>query len=282
MKDSNKRPVLSLFKTNKNQLKSFCLAVWFLLEVCSTNLASAQHVTTNPTPTTALYPKKIDWEFEGFFGRFDKQSIQRGYKIYKEVCSSCHSMRLFSYRNLQDAGFSEEEVKQIAAEYTITDGPDDNGEMFDRPALPSDKFVSPFANENASRASNGSAYPPDLSLITKARHDGPNYVYSILTGFSSIVPEDFKLSEGKYYNPYFEGRQIAMTSPLADDGTVEYNDGTIATREQMAVDIVNFLQFVAEPEMEHRKKMGVRTMIFLAITTILFVIAKRKIWKKVN
>ncbi len=231
--------------------------------------------------TSALHPKQIDWEFDGFLGRTDKQSIQRGYQVYKEVCSACHSLKLFSYRNLRDIGFSEAETKQIASEYMVTDGPNDDGEMFERGALPSDHFVGPFANEQAARAANGGALPPDLSLIIKARHEGANYVYSLITGFAN-APEEFHVTEGKYYNPYFEGRQIGMTPPLAEDGTVEYKDGTVATKEQMAMDVVNFLQFVSEPEMEQRKKIGVAVMIFLAILTILFAIAKKRIWKKLD
>ena len=233
------------------------------------------------SPTAALHPKELEWEFEGFFGSFDKASIQRGYQVYKEVCSACHSMRLVSYRNLQEIGFSEAEVKQIASEYLVNDGPDDSGEMFDRPALPSDHFASPFANEQAARAANGGALPPDLSLIVKARHEGPNYVYSILTGFAD-APDDFKMNEGKYYNPYFAGRQISMPPPLPDDGVVEYKDGTVATREQMAIDVVNFLQFVAEPETQDRKAMGVKAMAFLAIMTVLFAVAKKLVWRKVK
>jgi ubiquinol-cytochrome c reductase cytochrome c1 subunit len=236
---------------------------------------------TEESPTTALHPAKLEWEFEGFFGSFDKQSIQRGYQVYKEVCSACHSMRLVSYRNLQEIGFSESEVKQIASEYLVNDGPDDSGEMFDRPALPSDRFASPFTNEQAARAANGGALPPDLSLIVKARHEGPNYVYSILTGYAD-APDEFHLNEGKYYNPYFAGRQISMPPPLPDDGVVEYKDGTVATKEQIAIDIVNFLQFVAEPETQSRKKMGVKAMAFLAIMTILFAIAKTLVWRKVK
>ncbi len=249
----------------------FCISIILLIH----------DALASESPTSALHPKQIKWEFDGYFGSFDKQSIQRGFQIYKEVCSSCHSLKLLSYRNLQDAGFSEAEVKQIASEYNVTDGPNDDGDMFERPALPSDKFVLPFPNDQAARAANGGALPPDLSLIIKARHDGANYVYSILTGFAN-APEDFHLAEGKFYNPYFEGRQISMPPPLADDGTVEYKDGTVATKEQMAMDIVNFLQFAAEPEMEARKKMGVRTIIFLAILTIIFMIAKKIIWKKVK
>jgi ubiquinol-cytochrome c reductase cytochrome c1 subunit len=256
-------------------IKKFILLI-SLVFVSNQSLASEAE-----SSTSAHHPKKLNWEFEGFFGRFDKQSIQRGYQVYKEVCSACHGLKLVAYRNLQDIGFSENEVKQIAAEYVVTDGPDDSGEMFERPALPSDRFVSPFANEQAARAANGGAFPLDLSLIVKARHDGPNYVYSLLTGFAE-APDDFKMTEGKYYNPYFTGRQISMPPPLADDGAVEYKDGTVATKEQMAIDVVNFLQFAAEPETEHRKQMGVRAMIFLATMTLLFAIAKKLVWRKLK
>jgi ubiquinol-cytochrome c reductase cytochrome c1 subunit len=252
-----------------------------ILLIVVIGFSSQASMANEESPTSALHPKKLDWEFEGFFGRFDKQSIQRGYQVYKEVCSACHSMKLVAYRNLQEIGFPENEVKQIASEYMVMDGPDDSGEMFERAALPSDHFAPPFANEQAARSANGGALPPDLSLIVKARHEGANYVYSLLTGFAE-APEEFKLSEGKYYNPYFAGRQISMTPPLPDDGVVEYKDGTIATKEQMAIDVVNFLQFAAEPEMETRKQMGVKAMTFLAIMTLLFAIAKKLIWKKVK
>lgn len=235
----------------------------------------------DPLATTALHPKQMKWEFDGIFGRFDRASAQRGYQVYKEVCSACHSLKLMAYRNLTDIGFSEEEVKQIAAEYSVTDGPNDDGDMFDRPGLPSDKFVSPYANEQAARSVNGGAYPPDLSLIIKARHDGANYVYSLITGFTD-APDGFHMAEGKNYNPYFEGRQIGMPAPITDDGQVDYRDGTVATKEQMAIDVVNFLQFAAEPETESRKKMGVRTMIFLAILLVILVAAKKAVWKNLK
>jgi ubiquinol-cytochrome c reductase cytochrome c1 subunit len=231
--------------------------------------------------TTALHPKKIKWEFDGIFGRFDRASIQRGYQVYKEVCSACHSLKLVSYRNLKEIGFSEDEIKQIAKEYLVTDGPNDEGEMFEREALLSDKFVGPYANEQAARSANGGALPPDLSLIVKARHDGPNYVYSLITGFVD-APEEFPMAAGKNYNPYFEGRQISMAAPLTDDGQVEYRDGTYATKEQMAIDVVNFLQWAAEPETQHRKKMGIRTMIFLGALFLILLAAKKAVWKKVK
>ena len=231
--------------------------------------------------TAALHPKQLKWSFDGVFGSIDKASAQRGFQVYKEICSSCHSLKLMSYRNLEKIGFSPEEVKFIASEYSIADGPDDEGEMFDRPGLPSDRFVSPYVNDNQARASNGGALPPDLSLMVKARHDGANYIYSLLTGYAQ-APEGFALTEGKNYNLYFEGRQVAMPAPITDDGQVEYKDGTYATKEQMITDVVNFLQYAAEPETEHRKKMGVRTMIFLLILFAILIVAKRAVWRDVK
>lgn len=244
-------------------------------------LANSGGHETDALSTQALHPKQMKWEFDGAFGRFDRASVQRGYQVYKEVCSACHGLRLMSYRNLTEIGFSEDEVKQIASEYLVPDGPNDDGEMFERAGLPSDKFVGPYANEQAGRSANGGAYPPDLSLIVKARHDGPNYVYSLITGFAD-APEGFPMAEGKNYNPYFEGRQISMPAPLTDDGQVDYKDGTYATKEQMAIDVVNFLQFAAEPETENRKKMGLRTMIFLAILFVILIAAKKAVWRKVK
>jgi ubiquinol-cytochrome c reductase cytochrome c1 subunit len=252
-----------------------------LLLLPSVALASSGSSKKGALATHAIHPKKMKWEFDGFFGRFDKASIQRGFKIYKEVCSNCHSLKRPAYRNLQEIGFSKKEVKAIASEYLVVDGPDDEGEMYERPALPSDRFVSPYANENAARAANGGALPPDLSLIVKARHDGANYVYSLLTGYEE-APHGFDLAVGKYYNPYFPGRQISMPPPIIDDEQVEYTDGTYPTKEQMTIDIVNFLQFVAEPETEKRKRMGVRTMTFLFILFIILLAAKKAVWRKVK
>ena len=231
--------------------------------------------------TKAHHPKQMKWEFDGVFGSVDRASAQRGYQVYKEICSACHSLRRVAYRNLTEIGFSEDEVKQIASEVLVSDGPNDDGEMFDRPGLPSDKFVGPYANEQAARSSNGGALPPDLSLIIKARHDGANYVYSLLTGFVD-APDNFPLASGKSYNPYFEGRQISMPAPITDDVQVDYRDGTYATKEQMVIDVTNFLQWVAEPEAEARKKMGVRTMIFLGILLIILIAAKKAVWKNVK
>jgi ubiquinol-cytochrome c reductase cytochrome c1 subunit len=224
--------------------------------------------------------KQNIWSFEGMAGVVDKQSAQRGLQVYKEVCSACHSLRLLSYRNLQALGFSEAEVKTIAAGASVKDGPNDSGDMFDRPGRPSDKFVPPFANDKAARAANGGALPPDLSLMIKARPHGADYVYSILTGYEN-PPADMKMNTGMNYNPYFPGKQIAMPQPLSD-GRVTYQDGTVASTDQMSRDVVNFLQWAAEPEMEARKEMGIKALIYLGVFTMLFYLAKRRIWSRLK
>ncbi len=224
--------------------------------------------------------KIVPWKFDGVFGTFDRQSAQRGFQVYKEVCSACHSLNRVAFRSLTGLGFSEAEIKELAKTYTIKDGPNDAGEMFDRPGLPSDKFVPPFANEQAARAANNGAYPPDLSLIIKARHNGANYIYSLLTGYET-APAHVTVPNGMNYNPYFPNGLIGMPAPL-NDGAVTYSDGTKASVDQMAKDVVNFLQWAAEPEMEQRKKMGIRAMLFLGIMSIFFLIAKKRVWKKIH
>lgn len=240
-----------------------------------------QALLDNPKDTKALHSKKLEWSFEGFFGSVDKASAQRGFQVYKEVCSACHGIKLLAYRNLAGVGFTEQEIKYVASEYLVVDGPDEDGEMFERSALPSDRITGPFLNDNQARSANGGALPIDLSLIIKARHDGPNYVYSLLNGYKD-APEEFELTDGKNYNIYFEGRQISMPAPITDDVQIEYMDGTFASKEQMIIDVVNFLQYAAEPETEQRKQMGIRVIIFLSILMILLIIAKRLAWKKVK
>ena len=235
------------------------------------------------TANAALEPKKpkqMLWPFAGIFGKVDRQSAQRGAQVYFEVCAVCHGLNHLYYRNLRDIGFSDAEIKEIAKSHTVIDGPNEDGEMFERPGILSDVFASPYPNEQAARAANNNAYPADLSLIIKARHDGANYVFSLLTGYDEAPPEGLELMPGLNYNPYFEGGQLSMPAPLVAD-MVEYMDGTPATVEQMSRDVVIFLQWAAEPEMEHRKSMGLKVMIFLAIFTVIFYIAKRKIWKKI-
>lgn len=230
--------------------------------------------------TDAYSPKKMNWPFEGAFGKVDRQAAQRGFQVYKEVCAACHGLYNLSYRNLKDIGFSDGEIKEIAKNYTVKDGPNEEGDMFDRPGIPADKFVHPYPNEQAARASNNGAYPPDLSLIVKAREDGGNYLFSLLTGYSE-PPANFKLMTGLHYNPYFPGGQIAMPAPLTDC-QVTYTDGIKSSVEQMAHDVTVFLQWAAEPEMEHRKSMGLKVMIFLVFFTIFFYISKRTIWQRLK
>ena len=220
------------------------------------------------------------WPFNGIFGRFDESSLQRGFQVYREVCAACHGIRHISYRDLEGIGYTNDEIKVIAADYEIVDGPNDEGEMFDREALPSDKFVGPYENDKIARLANNGAYPPDLSLIVKARANGADYLYSLLNGYKDY-PENFEASEGMYYNEFYPGYQIAMPSPLMDD-IVEYSDGTEATQEQIAKDVTSFLAWTAEPELEERKSLGVKTLFFLILLTIMLLGVKRKIWKDVE
>ncbi|MGH6915256.1 MAG: cytochrome c1 [Geminicoccales bacterium] len=224
----------------------------------------------------ALPPIERSWSFEGIFGHFDRAAAQRGLQIYREVCSACHSLNYIAFRNLADLGFSEDEVKSLAAQYQITDGPNDQGEMYQRPGKPADHFPPPFENEQAARAANGGALPPDLSLITKAREDGSNHVYSLLQGYQD-PPADQKGPEGTYYNIYFPGHWIAMPPPLTDDA-VTYDDGTEATLRQEAHDIAAFLTWAGEPTLEARKRTGLKVILFLVILTALLYATKRKIW----
>ena len=226
--------------------------------------------------------KHLKWTFQGVLGYYDRASLKRGFQVYNEVCAACHSMNLLTYRKLKDIGFSENEVKSIAETKTVHDGPNDEGEMFDRPGKPKDKFASPYPNKKAAIAANG-AFPPDLSLATKAyaHSGGPDYIYSILTGYEE-APADFIVPDGKYYNKYFDGHIISMPSPLSADDLVTYSDGTTATIDQMSRDVSNFLQWAAEPELENRKKMGFKFMIFLSFATIISYIIKRRIWRNVE
>ncbi len=221
-----------------------------------------------------------EWSFEGPFGVFDRAALQRGFQVYQEVCSACHGIRHVAYRDLAALGYDGDDIKAIAAEYEVWDGPNGEGDMFERPALPSDKFVPPFPNHNAARAANNGSWPPDLSLIVKARKSGDDYLYSLLTGYGE-PPPDFNLPEGRYYNTAYPGFQIAMP-PALEDGLVDYADGTKATISQMASDVTTFLAWTAEPEMEERKKLGVKTLIFLVLLTAMLLAVKRKIWKKIH
>ena len=226
---------------------------------------------------------KIDWSFKGVTGKFDRTSLQRGYQVYTEVCASCHSMNLVSYRNLGEPGgpeFSVEQVKAIAANFEVEDGPNSDGEMFTRPGRPSDKFVSPYPNVQAATAANGGAYPPDMSVLVKARKGGSDYIYSVLMGYED-PPTGFELEDGVYYNKYMDGQKIKMSNPLSE-GIVTYADGTQTTQAQMAKDVTTFLTWTAEPHLETRHKMGVKVIIFLTIFTLLVYLSMRRIWSRID
>lgn len=205
----------------------------------------------------SLHPAIHPWSHDGWLSAYDHGSIRRGHQVYQEVCASCHSLDLLCYRNLVDVCYSEDEVKTMAEQNDVVDGPNDEGEMFDRPGKLSDHLPRPYANEEAARAANGGAAPPDLSLITKARHGGADYVYSLLTGYMEAPAGHPPLRQGLYYNPYFAGGAIGMPTPLMD-GQVEFPDGTPATVAQMAKDVSTFLTWAAEPEMEERKLLGIK------------------------
>ena len=226
---------------------------------------------------------KTDWTFKGLFGKYDRASLQRGYQVYTEVCAACHSMQYLSYRNLAEQGgpeFTEEEAKAIAANFEVLDGPNSEGEMFTRPAKLSDKFVMPYNNIEAAKAANGGAYPPDMSVLVKARKGGADYIYSLLLGYED-PPSDINLDDGVYYNKFMYGNKIKMPVPLSD-GLVEYNDGTVASEEQMAKDVTSFLMWSAEPHLETRHKTGFRVIIYLIILTILVYMSMKKIWSRVE
>jgi len=226
---------------------------------------------------------KTNWSFKGIFGTFDRASLQRGYQVYQEVCSGCHSIQHLSYRNLSEKGgpeFSLDEAKAIAAQFEVTDGPNDDGEMFTRPRRLSDKFVNPFPNIQAATAANGGAYPPDMSVLVKARKGGADYIYSLLLGYEE-VPAGYELDDGVYYNKYIPGNKIMMSKPLSE-GAVEYSDGTQATEAQMAKDVVTFLTWAAEPNLEARHKMGFKVFIFLIILLTLVYFSKQKVWSRLD
>ena len=226
---------------------------------------------------------KTDWSFKGLTGKFDRASLQRGYQVYTEVCASCHSMKYVSYRNLAEPGgpeFTEDQAKAIAANFEVEDGPNNDGEMFTRPAKLSDKFVNPYENIKAAQAANGGAYPPDMSVLAKARSGGVDYIYSILLGYED-PPAGIILDDGVYYNKYMYGNNIKMSQPLSE-GLVEYSDGTIATEEQMAKDVTTFLMWAAEPHLESRHRMGFKAILYLIILTILVYFSMKKIWSRIE
>ena len=255
----------------KNILKLFSIII--LLCASSVNVISAEKVEY----------LKTDWTFKGLFGKFDRASLQRGYQVYTEVCAACHSMKYLSYRNLSEKGgpeFSVAQAKAIAASFEVTDGPNADGEMFDRPAKLSDKFVMPYENVKAAEAANGGAYPPDMSVLVKARGGGVDYIYSLLQGYEE-APSGMILDEGVHYNKYMYGNKIKMSAPLSD-GIVEYSDGTNASVEQMSKDVTTFLMWAAEPSLEARHQMGFKAILYLIILTTLVYFSMKRIWSRIE
>jgi len=250
----------------------------FLLSTIAAGLmAAAVPAVANEGPAI----EKQDWSFSGAFGQYDKAQLRRGWQVFHDICSNCHSMKLVSYRNLGYLGFTEDQIKEFAAEKQVADGPNDQGDMFQRAARASDRIVPPFANDAAARVANNGALPPDLSLISKARKGGPDYVYAILTGFEETPPADHVVPDGMYYNKAFSGGNIGMPPPVSDDA-VSYADGTKATKEQISKDVVAFLNWAAEPELDVRHSMGVKVIGFLLVLTAMFYALKRKIWADVH
>jgi ubiquinol-cytochrome c reductase cytochrome c1 subunit len=251
----------------------------------------------------AATPPRQEWSFAGAFGRYDKAQLRRGFKVYKEICSSCHSIKMLAFRNLGESGgpeFSPAEVKAVAESYKIKDGPNDAGDMFDRPGRPSDRFPPPFANEQAARAALAGAYPPDMSVLAKARgyprgfptflfdaipgfsyqEQGVDYMVALLGGYRDPPPAGVTLTPGQYYNVYMPGRRTGMPPPLSD-GAVTYDDGAPQTAEQYAKDVSAFLMWSAEPHLDDRKSVGLRVLAFLLVFAGLLYFTKRKIWAQV-
>lgn len=223
-------------------------------------------------------PKNVDFSFETYTGGFDYAAAQRGLQVYRDICSTCHALPYVAFRNLADLGYSEDEVKAIAAEYQIA-YIDDYGETATKPGIPSDYFPAPFANPQAASFANNGKVPPDLTLIVEARVGGADYVYSLLTGY---VPEkDAELDSGLYYNKYYPNHAIGMAQPIYDD-SISYTDGTPATLDQMAKDVTTFLAWAAEPNMVERKRLGMTTMLFLIGLTVLFYLSYKRIWAPVK
>ncbi len=266
--------------------------------------ASAAEENANPAEPTHFpikHPEEMDWTFAGPFGRYDKQQLQRGLKIYKEVCSACHSMNLVPFRALSELGYSDAQVKAFAAEYEVPDAPNAEGEIVNRKAIPADHFPSPYPNAQAAAAANGGAVPPDFSLIAKARavergfpqflldiiwgqyqEGGPDYIHALLNGFGETPPAGMQIPEGTHYNPYFiAAKSLAMAQPL-QDGQVTYDDGSPQTLAQYSKDVAAFLMWAAEPHLEARKKTGFRVMLFLVLFAGLIYVAKRRIWADVE
>ncbi|MBV1689786.1 cytochrome c1 [Novosphingobium sp. G106] len=272
------------------RILSIAVGLFFTLALAWSFGNGAYNAITEPAAPTAehefhLHPKELHLASDGVFGKFDKQQLQRGFQVYKEVCSACHSLRLVAFRDLKQIGYNDDEVKAIAAGFQVPGVDPTTGETNTRPGLPTDYFPKPFANDIAARAANNNAVPPDLSLMTKARHEGPAYVYSLLTGFQNQPAElikefpDSKTPNGLHYNPYFANLNLAMAPPLTADGQITYKDGTPSTVDHYAKDVAAFLVWTAEPKLEKRHQTGWPVVLFLLFATVLGNLAYRNVWR---
>jgi ubiquinol-cytochrome c reductase cytochrome b/c1 subunit len=274
--------------------RSFVLACTFAaaLVVVGARTASAQE---------AEAPPRMHWSFHGPFGMYDPGQLQRGFKVYREVCSSCHSLKLLAFRNLADAGgpdFTEAQAATIASGFQVTDGPNDQGDMFQRPGKLADHFPPPFANDKAARNANGGALPPDMSVLAKARgheagfpwfifdafiqyqEQGPDYIHALMIGYEP-PPAGVTLPPGAQFNKYFPGNAIGMSQPLSD-GQVEYTDGTPTTVDQYGKDVAAFLMWAAEPKLDERKRLGFQVFVFLIVLTGMLYFTKRRVWHDIH
>nr|UER43492.1 cytochrome C1 family protein [Viscum album] len=264
-------PAASLFNAKQDDVQSESsgmksLRVIALIGAGISGLLGCATIAYSDEAEDGLACANYPWPHKGILSSYDHSSIRRGEQVFRAVCSSCHGLGQVHYRDLVGVAYTEEEVKAMAAEIEVVDGPNDEGEMFTRPGRLSDRFPDPYPNEAAARYANGGAYPPDLSLITKARHNGQNYVFALLTGYHD-APAGVSVREGLHYNPYFPGGAIAMPKMLTE-GAVEYEDGTPATEAQMGKDVVTFLSWAAEPEMEERKVMGIKWVFLLSLALL--------------
>ncbi|AUW57996.1 cytochrome c1 [Sphingobium sp. SCG-1] len=267
------------------------IGAFFTLMMLYSFASGAVAYISEPPAATAehefhLHPKEPEFSFNGPLGHYDRQQLQRGFQVFKEVCSACHSLKFVAFRDLQQIGYSEAEVKAIAKQWAIKtpDVDPTTGEASTRDPIPADHFPKPFANNVAAAAANNNAIPPDLSLMTKARHDGTDYVYSLLIGYQAQPAEllkkfpDAKTPQGLHYNPYFANLNLAMPPPLTSEGQVTYADGTKATVDQMSKDVSAFLAWTAEPKLENRRSAGLAVIFFLLIATGLAYMAYQNIW----
>jgi ubiquinol-cytochrome c reductase cytochrome c1 subunit len=272
------------------RILSILVGLFFTVALAWSFGNGAYQAITEPAAPTAehefhKHPKELKLASDGVFGKFDKQQLQRGFQVYKEVCSACHSLRLVAFRDLKQLGYNDDEVKAIAAGFQVPGIDPNTGEVNSRPGLATDYFPKPFANDIAARAANNNAVPPDLSLMTKARHEGPAYVHSLLTGYQNQPAEllkkfpDAKTPAGLHYNPYFANLNLAMAPPLTAEGQVTFKDGTKSTVDQMATDVAAFLVWTAEPKLEKRHQTGWPVLLFLLFATVLGNLAYRNIWR---